>query len=248
MPITRLYTTVLLPTCPLLDCTLLFCYQHAHYRTVYYWSATHRPITRLYTTVLLPACALPDCILPVCYQQAHYQTVYYCSATNMPITRLNITGLLPTDPLPDCTLLLCYQQVHYQTVHYCSVTNMPITRMYTTVLLPTCPLPDCIPLFRNILVTTSWWRNGSVQVLKLPKPENFPGADVRSDHDMVMMTFQTRLKNSRKPTQPRIKFDIEKLNDSTVMSAFQAVIGGRFASLATLADKRCWSGHHGHPL
>ena len=114
---------------------------------------------------------------------------------------------------------------------------MPITRLYTTVLLPTCPLPDCIPLFRNILVTTSWWRNGSVQVLKLPKPENFPGADVGSDHDMVMMTFQTRLKNSRKPIQPRIRFDLEKLNDSTVMSAFQAIIGGRFASLTTLADE-----------
>ena len=48
---------------------------------------------------------------------------------------------------------------------------------------------------------------------------------------MVMMTFQTRLKNSRKPTQPRIRFDLEKLNDPTVMSAFQATIGGRFATL-----------------
>ena len=54
---------------------------------------------------------------------------------------------------------------------------------------------------------------------------------------MVMMTFQTRLKNSRKPTQPRIRFDLEMLNDSTMMSAFQAIIGGKFASLATLADE-----------
>ena len=61
-----------------------------------------------------------------------------------------------------------------------------------------------------------------------------PGADVGSDHDMVMMTFQTRLKNSRKPTQPRIRFDLEKLKDSTVMSAFQATIGGRFTPLASL--------------
>ena len=52
-----------------------------------------------------------------------------------------------------------------------------------------------------------------------------------------MMNFQTRLKNSRKPTQPRIKFDLEKLNDPTVMSAFQATIGGRFAPLATLVDE-----------
>ena len=64
-----------------------------------------------------------------------------------------------------------------------------------------------------------------------------PGSDVGSDHDMVMITFQTRLKNSRKPTQPRIRFDHEKLNDPTVMSAFQATIGGRFAPLATLVDE-----------
>ena len=54
---------------------------------------------------------------------------------------------------------------------------------------------------------------------------------------MVMMTFQTRLKNSRKPTQPRIRFDPEKLKDPTVMNAFQATIGGRFAPLATQIDE-----------
>ena len=54
---------------------------------------------------------------------------------------------------------------------------------------------------------------------------------------MVMMTFQTCLKNSRKPTQPRIRFDLEKLNDPTVMSAFWATTGGRFAPLATLVDE-----------
>ena len=73
--------------------------------------------------------------------------------------------------------------------------------------------------------------------IKTARTRTFPGADVGSDHDMVMMTFQARLKNSRKPTQPRIRFDLEKLNDPTVMSAFQATIGGRFAPLATLVDE-----------
>ena len=54
---------------------------------------------------------------------------------------------------------------------------------------------------------------------------------------MVMMTFQSRLKNSRKPTQPRIRFDPEKLNDPTAMSAFQATIGGRFGPFAMLVDE-----------
>ena len=73
--------------------------------------------------------------------------------------------------------------------------------------------------------------------IKTARTRTFPGADVVSDHDMVMMTFQTRLKNSRTPTQPRIRFDLEKLNDPTVMSAFQATIGGRFAPLATRVDE-----------
>ena len=73
--------------------------------------------------------------------------------------------------------------------------------------------------------------------IKTARTRTFPGVDVGSDHDMMMMTFQTRLKNSRKPTQPRIRFDREKLNDPTVMSAFQATIGGRFAPLATLVDE-----------
>ena len=73
--------------------------------------------------------------------------------------------------------------------------------------------------------------------IKTARTRTFPGADVGSNHDMVMMSFQTRLKNSRKPTQPRTRFDLEKLNDPIVMSAFQATIGGRFAPLATLVDE-----------
>ena len=52
---------------------------------------------------------------------------------------------------------------------------------------------------------------------------------------MVMMMFQTRLKKSRKQTQPRIRFDLEKLNDPLVMN--EPTIGSRFAPLAMLVDK-----------
>ena len=51
--------------------------------------------------------------------------------------------------------------------------------------------------------------------IKTARTRTFPNADVGSDHDMVMMTFQTRPNNSRKPTQPRVRFDIEQLNDHT---------------------------------
>ena len=73
--------------------------------------------------------------------------------------------------------------------------------------------------------------------IKTARTRIFPGADAGSNHDMAMMTFQTHLKNSRKPTQPRIRFDLEKLNHPTVVSAFQVTIGGRFAPLAMLVDE-----------
>ena len=66
-----------------------------------------------------------------------------------------------------------------------------------------------------------WFRSG----IKTARTRTFPCADVGNDHNMVM-TFQTRLKNSREP----IRFDLEKLNDPTV-------IGGRFAPIATLVDE-----------
>ena len=80
-----------------------------------------------------------------------------------------------------------------------------------------------------------------VDGIKTARTRTFPGADVGSDHDMVMLTFQTHLKNSRKPTQPRIRFDLEKLNDPTVMSAFQAVVGDRFTPLSALVKVLIWT-------
>ena len=57
---------------------------------------------------------------------------------------------------------------------------------------------------------------------------SFPGADIRSDHDLVM-TFRVGLKKARKPNQPRLRFDLEKLRDPDVACTFQATIGGKFA-------------------
>ena len=66
---------------------------------------------------------------------------------------------------------------------------------------------------------------------------SFPGADIGSDHDLVMMTFRVRLKKARKPNQPRLRFDLEKLRDLDVACTFQARIGGKFASLIGLGDE-----------
>ena len=52
-----------------------------------------------------------------------------------------------------------------------------------------------------------------------------------------MMTFRVRLKKARKPNQPRLRFDLEKLRDPDVACTFQATIGGNFAPLIGLSDE-----------
>ena len=73
--------------------------------------------------------------------------------------------------------------------------------------------------------------------VNIAKTRSFPGADIGSDHELVMMAFALRLKKCRKPGNIRIKFDLEKLKDPTVLEAFQAHIGGKFAPLLALNNE-----------
>ena len=73
--------------------------------------------------------------------------------------------------------------------------------------------------------------------MNIHETRSFSGADIGSDHDLVMMTFQVRLKMARKPNQPRLKFDLEKLRNPDVACTFQATIGGKFAPLIGLSDE-----------
>ena len=52
-----------------------------------------------------------------------------------------------------------------------------------------------------------------------------------------MMTFRVRLKKARKPNQPGLRFDLEKLMDPDVACTFQAIIGGKFAPLIGLSEE-----------
>ena len=63
---------------------------------------------------------------------------------------------------------------------------------------------------------------------------SFPGADIGSDHDLVMMSFRLRLKKIKMQGPTRIKFNLEKLKDPQVADAFQAMIAGKFAPLTLL--------------
>ena len=72
--------------------------------------------------------------------------------------------------------------------------------------------------------------------VNIARTRSFPGADIESDHDLLMMTFRLRLKKTSKPKHTRLKFDLEKLKDPNVLESFQAMIGGRFAPLTIMSN------------
>ena len=72
--------------------------------------------------------------------------------------------------------------------------------------------------------------------INVHRTRSFPGADIGSDHDLVMMTFRVRMKKIKMPTQSRLRFDLEKLRNQDVAGTFQATIGGKFAPLINLRD------------
>ena len=62
--------------------------------------------------------------------------------------------------------------------------------------------------------------------VNIHRTRSFPGADIGSDHDLMMVTFRVRLKKARKPNQPRLRFDLDKLMNPDVACTFQATTGG----------------------
>ena len=71
----------------------------------------------------------------------------------------------------------------------------------------------------------------------IARTRSFPGADIGSDHDLLMMTFRLRLKTISKPKHTRLKFDLEKLKDPNVLETFQAMIDGRSAPLIITSNE-----------
>ena len=73
--------------------------------------------------------------------------------------------------------------------------------------------------------------------VNIARMRSFPGADVGSDHNLLMMTFRLRLKKISKPKHVRLKFDLEKLKDPNVLETFQAMISGRFVPLTIMRNE-----------
>ena len=66
------------------------------------------------------------------------------------------------------------------------------------------------------------------------KTRTYPGADVGSDHDLVLLTMKMKLKKKHQSANPRIKFNLVKLHDPAVAEVFKAKLGGRFGALSLL--------------
>ena len=64
----------------------------------------------------------------------------------------------------------------------------------------------------------------------------FPGADIGSDHDMVLMILKLKLKKDQKKNNPCIRYDVKELKDPGTAAAFQPSTGGTFAALTLLEE------------
>ena len=61
------------------------------------------------------------------------------------------------------------------------------------------------------------------------------GADIESDHDLVLLTGWRR---SKSPRPPRLKFNLDRLKDPIILESFHATIGGKLFSLLTKMLKK----------
>ena len=66
--------------------------------------------------------------------------------------------------------------------------------------------------------------------VNIAKTRSFPGADIGSDHELVMMAFRLRLQRMKNQGNVRIK-------DPNIAENFRATIGGKFAPLLVLDNQ-----------
>ena len=56
--------------------------------------------------------------------------------------------------------------------------------------------------------------------INIAKTSSFPGANIGSDHELVMMTFRLRLQRMKNQGNIRIRFSLEKLKDPNIAEFF----------------------------
>ena len=72
----------------------------------------------------------------------------------------------------------------------------------------------------------------------IAKTRNFPGADIGSDHERVLMSFRLRLQRVKNQGSIRIRFCLDpNSKDPNIAEIFQAIIRGKFAPLLALKNQ-----------
>ena len=72
--------------------------------------------------------------------------------------------------------------------------------------------------------------------VNIAKTRSFPGADIGSDLEILIMTFRLHLQRVKNKGSIRIRFSLEKLKYPNIEEIFRATIGGKFAPLLALEN------------
>ena len=81
-------------------------------------------------------------------------------------------------------------------------------------------------------------KQGFQSSFNFAQTRSFPGADIGSGHELVMMTFRLRLQRIKYQGSIGIRFSLEKLKSPTLQKCFESrTIGGNFAPLLTLENQ-----------
>ena len=69
------------------------------------------------------------------------------------------------------------------------------------------------------------------------KTRTFPGADIGSDHDLVLGSFKIKLLKKKIEQNTRLRFDLDKLKDPKSAQIFESQLGDNFAALNLIIYK-----------
>ena len=73
--------------------------------------------------------------------------------------------------------------------------------------------------------------------VNIANTRSFPGADIESDHELVMVAFRLCLQRMKNKGNISIRLNLENLKDPNIVEIFRATIGGEFAPLLALDNQ-----------
>ena len=72
--------------------------------------------------------------------------------------------------------------------------------------------------------------------MNIAETRSYPGVDIGSDHDLVMMTLHIHLQRIVQKKCTWLCFELDRISDPKVAKEFKAMIGGKFTLLSILEN------------